>query len=56
MLEKEEENKWEDVQMDGKLTGTKGGQGSDRKRREELKREEERRRSEQKSPELFHRQ
>lgn len=40
-VRREEENKWLDGQMDGKLAGTKGGQGSDRERREEMKREEE---------------
>lgn len=33
--------------MDGKLAGTKGGQGSNRMRRSGMKRGEERRRSEQ---------
>lgn len=40
-IRREEENKWLDRQMDEKLAGTKGGQGSDRKRRKEIKREEE---------------
>lgn len=42
--------------MDEELTGTKGGQGNDRKRGEGMKREEKRRRSEKKSLELFYRQ
>lgn len=55
-MRREEENKWLDGQMDRKLAGTKGGQGSDRQGGKEMKGEEERSRSEQKSPELFYRQ
>ncbi len=55
-MRREEENEWMDGQMDRKLAGTKGGQGSDRRRGKEMKREEERSRSEQKNPELFYRQ
>lgn len=49
----EEENKWLDGQIDGKLALTKGGQAGDRTRRKEMKRGE---KAEQKIPELFFRE
>lgn len=41
MLGEKRENKWLDGRMDGELAGTKRGQGSDRRRGEEMRSEEE---------------